>query len=210
MQLGATGQALFWAQPYSDKTSKVGGVVPVENLGQPLPFAQRLSNGLRWFRNVDSRELSYPDGFAELAVQATSSRVQPLRTPLEVATQLDLTDSKFNVEILGAGYDNTGTNDSPILPIEFTLGNRFSLVSSAPLNALPLIGGRVQNTSGAVTGTLSLPVSAAVNSSAGRGSITAILLPELNLGNSVGVGQIKVPVSGRRGAFRTVSFLLER
>jgi 2',3'-cyclic-nucleotide 2'-phosphodiesterase (5'-nucleotidase family) len=210
MQLGATGQALFWAQPYSDKTSKVGGVVPVENLGQPLPFAQRLANGLRWFRNSDVRELSYPDGFAELTLQATSSRVQPLRTPVELATQLGLADSKFNVEILGAGYDNTGANDSPILPIEFTLGNRFSLVSSAPLNALPLIGGRVQNTSGAVTGTLSLPVSAAVNSSAGRGSVTAILLPELNLGNSVGVGQIKVPVSGRRGAFRTVSFLLER
>ncbi|SKA86079.1 Uncharacterized protein YjiK [Prosthecobacter debontii] len=207
VNLSATGQALLWAQPYKNKASYIGGVVTLGNLGQPLNLPQRLPEGLEWFKAADSKELSYPAGFAEpLEVTAKVSRFAPTRTATELATSLGLTNSLMEVEIFGSGLSNAAPNDSPVLPTQFTLDSKFKLTATttAPVSWT----GSVAKADGGFTGTFSLP--AGEENLAGKAATTGVLLQDESFEETVGAGLIKVPVAGAKKAFRTAALILEQ
>lgn len=201
LKLSATGQALIWAQPYKNKQSYIGGIIPMGNLSQPLNFPQRLTNGLQWLKVADAKELSYTSGFAApLTVTAQTSKFVPAKTGNDLSASLGLTDGVLNVEIEGAGLSNAEPNDTA-LPVQFTLDNKFKLTST------PAWNGQVGKADGGFSGTLKLPAGA--NNLAGKSAVSGVLLQDDTFGSAVGGGQIKVPVEGRKGSFRTSSILLE-
>lgn len=207
LKLSATGQALMWSQPYKNKSSYIGGVITLGNLGQPLNLPQRLNAGLEWFKAADTKELSYPAGFAEpLTVTGNVSRFTPVKTAAELADSLGLTDSLFQVQIAGAGISNAAPNDTPVLPTEFTLDSKFKLnaVTTAPVAWT----GIAAKADGGFTGTLTLP--AGTNNIAGKAATSGILLQDESFEETVGAGLIKVPVAGAKNAFRTSAIFLEQ
>jgi hypothetical protein len=210
-QLGVTGQALVWVQPYRNKTaSYFGGVLAMPNVGQPPATVDALPLGAWWFKAADSRELSYDAGFAApLAVSSVTSAFTPVKTALELETALGLSGSLFHVEIEGGGLSNAlGSN--PTLPTAFTLGSNFALTTSAPTSPAPVIwAGKAVKTDGGLVGTLTL--TPGTENLAGKAATAGVLLPGQGTapGATVGAGLIKVPVTGKRGAFRTSSLLFE-
>lgn len=209
LKLSRTGQAVVWSQPYRNKTSYLGGIVPLAGLGQPLPFPQRQVEGLRWFKAADSRELSYEAGFAmPLEVTAASSRWDRPASATLLATALGLTDSTLAVEISGAGLSNA-TPVAPVLPTSFVMSSRYALTTAAPLAPAPVPwAGAVRYVDGGFSGLLTLPVGA--SNLAGRSAVSGVLLTDPAFGSTVGGGLQKVAVSGKRGAFRTASVLLKQ
>ena len=208
LNLSRTGQAIVWSQPYRNKGSYVGGIVPLAGLGQPLPFPQRLSEGLRWFKAADSRELSYEAGFAApLAVNAASSRWDTPSSASVLATVLGLSSSTFSVEIIGGGLTNA-TPTTPVLPTAFLLGPRYQLAASAPTSPAPVPwAGIVRSADGSLSGSFTLP--AGTSNIAGRAPLSGVLLIDEVAGSAVGAGLVRVPIAGKRGAFRTASMVLE-
>lgn len=208
LRLSATGQALVWTQPYKNKLSYMGGILSLGNLGQPLNLPQRLTNGLQWFKAPDTKELSYAAGFAApLTVQTLTSKFIPVKTSAELATSLGLTANVVNVEIEGAGLSNGTPNTAPVLPVELTLDTKFKFNVSAPASPATWTA-TAGKTDGGFTGTLTLPAGTA--NLAGKAAVSGVLLQDDNFGTFVGGGQIKVPVAGLKGAFRTSSILLEQ
>jgi 2',3'-cyclic-nucleotide 2'-phosphodiesterase (5'-nucleotidase family)/uncharacterized protein YjiK len=209
LKLTVTGQTLVWAQPYANKQSYIGGVMLVDKLGQPLPFPQRLVNGMEWFKAADVKELAYDAGFAApLDVTALSSRWTAPATSTVLATQLGLTDSALNIIVDGAGLDSAAATP-PVLPTSFLLSTKFALTTSQPVSPSPVPWrGSVTRTNGAVAGSFTLPAGA--SNLAGASALTAVLLQNGSFGDTVGGGLTKVPVAGKRGAFRTASVVFEK
>jgi hypothetical protein len=203
--LSRTGQAIVWSQPYRNKTSYVGGIVSLTGLGQPLPFPQRQGAGLRWFKAADSRELSYEAGFvAPLAVTAASSRWEVPVNAVALEVALGLTASTMQVAIDGGGLGGA----APVLPTALQLSSKFALVTSAPITPAPVAWrGGVNRNDGAVIGTLTLP--AGSSNIAGRAATSGVLLSDESFGTKVGAGLVRVPISGKQGAFRTAAFTIE-
>lgn len=208
LKLSRTGQAVVWSQPYRNKTSYLGGIVPLEGLGQPLAFPQRQVAGLRWFKAADSRELSYEDGFAlPLDVTAASSRWNKPASTTLLAEALELTESRIVVEIKGAGISNA-TPVPPVLPTAFVLSPRFALTTVAPVEPASVPwSGNVKAVDGSFKGVMTLPVGPA--NVAGRSAVSGVLLTDQTFGTAVGAGLQRVPISGKKGAFRTAAVLLE-
>ncbi|TDU71099.1 uncharacterized protein YjiK [Prosthecobacter fusiformis] len=208
LRLSATGQALVWSQPYKNKASYVGGIMLLGNLGQPLNLPQRLENGLQWMKVADVRELAYEAGFASpMTMEAKTSKFIPVKTSAELSASLGLAGSVMGVEIEGGGISNEAPNNSPVLPVEFTLDTRFKLTTTAPPLAV-LWTGLMSKTDGGFSGSLTLPIGTA--NIAGKAAATGVILQDDTFGSIIGGGLIKVPVAGRRGAFRTSSILLEQ
>ena len=208
LKLSRTGQAILWSQPYRNKTSYVGGIVSLAGLGQPLPFPQRQREGLRWFKAADSRELSYETGFAApLAVSAASSRWDTPANAEALAASLGLVNAQVEVQIDGAGLTNA-TPQVPVLPTVFLLNPRYQFTTSAPASPTPVPwAGGVRAADGSLTGAFTLP--AGTSNIAGRAAVTGVLLVDEVAGEAVGAGLVRVPIAGRRGAFRTASLVLE-
>lgn len=209
MKLTVTGQAIVWSQPYANKLSYLGGVVLVDKLGQPLPFPQRMTNGMKWFRVADAKELAdYGTFAAPLNVSVLSSRWTAPLTSTLLGTQLGLTASTLDVIIDGAGLDSAAAT-APILPTSFLLSSKFALTTNLPVNAVPWKGS-VLKADGGLTGSFTL--TAGPTSLAGPGALTAVLLQNAAFGNTVGGGLVKVPVNvvGKKGAYRTASAVFEK
>jgi hypothetical protein len=209
LKLSRTGQAVVWSQPYRNKASYLGGIVPLSGLGQPLPFPQRQQEGLLWFKAPDSSELSYENGFAApLEVEASSSRWDAPVSATALADGLGLTGLTFQTVIEGAGLTNV-TPDAPVLPTAFLMSTRYALTTSVPVAPAPVPwSGSVSSKDGGFSGVLTLPAGA--SNVAGKASVSGVLLSDESFGTTVGGGLIKVPVAGRKGAFRTSSILLEQ
>lgn len=202
LNLSATGQALVWSQPYKNKESYIGGIISMGNLGQPLNLPQRLTTGLQWFKAADSKEPSYAEGFeAPLAVTALSSTFVPEKKADDLADSLGLIANEMAVEIEGAGLSNGAPNDAPVLPTQFTLDSKFNLQATAPDSPVTWKG-KFGKADGSFTGTLTLPT--------GKAAATGVILQDDELGAIIGGGQIKVPVTGNKRAFRTSAILLEQ
>ncbi len=209
LKLTATGQALVWSQPYASKESYIGGVLTAENLGQPLPFPQRLSAGMKWFKAADSKELAYETGFASpLEVSALVSRWAVPATSTLLETQLGLTASALDVIIEGAGLDSAAATP-PVLPTSFLLSSKFALTTRQPISPAPVPWkGSIARMDGSLTGSFTL--TAGVSNIAGAGALHAVLLQSATFGDTIGGGLVKVPVAGKKGAYRTASVLLEK
>lgn len=209
LKLSRTGQAVVWSQPYRNKSSYVGGILPLAGLGQPLPFPQRQIDGLRWFKAADSRELSYEAGFATpLALAAASSRWDAPSNAATLATSLGLTNALMQSIIEGAGLTNA-TPQAPVLPTALTLGPRYQLTTAAPVTPSPVAWtGVVKPADGSFSGSFVLPLTA--SNLAGRSAVSGVLVSDADFGQTVGAGLLRVPITGKKGAFRTASFILEQ
>lgn len=209
LKLSRTGQAVVWSQPYRNKGSYVGGIVLLAGLGQPLPFPQRQEDGLRWFKAADGRELSYEAGFAApLAVTAVSSRWDRPATAEQLASALGLTNATLQVEIEGAGLSNAAAN-VPVLATAFELSPRYVLVTSAPQTPAPVPwAGTVRAADGGFSGQFTLPVGA--SNVAGRSAVSGVLVIDEASQTTVGRGLLRVPIAGRRGAFRSAAVVLKQ
>jgi hypothetical protein len=187
----------------------VGGIVSLTGLGQPLPFPQRQGAGLRWFKAADSRELSYEAGFAApLAVTAVSSRWDRPATAEQLVSALGLTNATLQVEIEGAGLSNAAAN-VPVLATAFELSPRYVLVTSAPQTPAPVPwAGTVRAADGGFSGQFTLPVGA--SNVAGRSAVSGVLVIDEASQTTVGRGLLRVPIAGRRGAFRSAAVVLEQ
>ena len=206
--LGVTGQALVWVQPYKNKQSYMGGVLPMPDVGQPAPVAETLVQGLHWFKAVDEKERSYADGFgAPLEIAGRAVPFAPVKTAAELATQLDLTDAQMAVEIESAVLSNAPGAEVG-LPTVLRLAPNFALSLAVPDAGSVRWAGKVNKADGGLTGVLTLP--AATTHLAGKAPLSGVLLPGLAPETTVGVGLIKVPVAGSKGEFRTAPVLLEK
>ncbi|MCW0220785.1 MAG: hypothetical protein OJI67_20825, partial [Prosthecobacter sp.] len=92
-------------------------------------------------------------------------------------------------------------NDAPVLPTQFTLDSKFNLQATAPDSSVTWKG-KFGKADGSFTGTLTLPT--------GKAAATGVILQDDELGAIIGGGQIKVPVTGNKRAFRTSAILLEQ
>jgi 2',3'-cyclic-nucleotide 2'-phosphodiesterase (5'-nucleotidase family) len=202
MRLGANGQALVWLQPYRNKVSYFGGVLDLPDLGQAQPQPQKLVPGALWFKAADPREKAYADGFpVALEVTGLSRGFAPVRSSGELLAQFGSTDPEFGLEIEGGGLSSSPAS-LPLLPSSLNLLANFSLTVAGPANAAPW-SGRLGNSDGSLTGTLTLP--AGLSNLAGKAAVTGVLLP--GVPDLFGVGLIRVPV-GAGGVFRTASVIL--
>ncbi|MES2597740.1 MAG: choice-of-anchor I family protein [Verrucomicrobiota bacterium] len=208
--MGVTGQSILWNQPYANKAgSYFGGVIVLPDVGQPESTVEQLAAGCLWNKAADVKELCYDAGFA--APLPVTSIIAPIpleavKTSTDLATALGLTASTLQVEIEGGGLSN-GPGAPITLPTAFALASNFALTTSAPASGSTAWTGTVTKADEGFSGTLTLPASGEIL--AGKTTVSGVLLRGLPNG-SVGAGLIRVPVTGKKGQFRTSSLLLEK
>ena len=210
LRLGATGQAIMWLKPYLNKSSKIAGVLSFNDTGViPSTSLTKNDSHLSWYRVADANELSYPAGFAAIPAEVLiKAYAVPTSAPM-LAQNLGLVSQTFpKIEFNGAGLadlDNT-----------FALPSTFVMDASYKLIAQPIPGrvmapwlGAINTKIGSFTGTLSVknPVGDIL---AGTLSASGVIFPADEETPSVGAGLVKIPVTGKVGAFRTGSVILER
>ncbi len=210
MKLGATGQALLWLKPYRNLSSRIGGVVSLQETGGVPPTALARADGrLWWYRAADAGELSYPGGFAALPAEVGVRGFTAPASSIALATTLGLTQQTFR----GVVFEGGGLPDqdaSAALPDSFALDASYKLI------ALPIPGrlvapwqGGINAKTGSFSGTLDVAASAS-GILAGKASVSGVLLPAAAVEGVVGAGLVKIPVAGRAGAFRTGAVVLSR
>ena len=174
------------------------------HLGQPAAQTPALASGALWFKAADPAEKAYAAGFADpLPVTVLAQGFVPPLSALNLAAALGLDGTTLSVEIEGGGLSNA---PGSALPAAFTLAPNYALTVAEPAGGVPW-SGKVVKGDGAFSGTLTLP--AGPNHLAGKAGVSGVLLPGLT-GGDAGVGLVRVPVAGARGAFRTASLLLQR
>jgi hypothetical protein len=210
LSLGATGQAILWLKPYLSKSSKIGGVLSFNGTGV-IPSTSLIKNDsyLSWYRVADARELSYPEGFAAIPAEVLiKAYVVPTSSPV-LAQNLGLVGQRFpRIEFDGAGLAN--------LDNTFALPSSFVMDASYKLIAQPIPGrvmapwlGAISSKVGSFSGTLSVnsPVSDIL---VGKLSASGVIFPADEGSSAVGAGLVKIPVTGKKGAFRTGIVILNR
>jgi hypothetical protein len=210
LSLGATGQAILWLKPYLNKSSIIGGVVSFNGTGA-IPSTDLTNNDsyLSWCRVADAKELSYPVGFAAIPAEVLiKAYTAPTSAPV-LAQNLGLVGQRFpRIEFDGAGLAN--------LDNTFALPSSFVMDASYKLIAQPIPGrtmapwiGAINTKIGGFTGTLSVrtPVGDIL---AGSLSASGVIFPADEEGSVVGAGLVKIPVTGKKGAFRTGIVILNR
>jgi hypothetical protein len=136
-------------------------------------------------------------------VTAASSRWDVPTNSAALEAVLGLTDSTMQVRFDGGGLGGA----DPVLPATWQLTSKFALVTTDPVAPAPAPWkGLVKKADGAISGTLTLPAGA--DNIAGRAATSGVLLSDESFGTTVGVGLVKVPISGKKGAFRTASVLI--
>jgi hypothetical protein len=202
-QLSATGQAIVWLKPYKNPNSFVGGIVSLRDrsLVKNGPD-EPLTAGLSWYRVADTKELSYPNGFGPLQVDAG---IAPYTVPASAAgltTSLGIPKMTFpRLLIDGGGLPNT---------IAASLPTSLSLDSTFKLKAVPTLlpwSGTVNKANGGFSGTLTLPTSAS-DVLAGTATVSGVLLEDSYYSPHVGSGLVKIPLKSPKGSFRTAAIVI--
>lgn len=189
LSLSQSNQAVLWSTPYRDKASFVGGILNIGDLGQASRGGATDGDpnpGIKWFKNADSRERSYPNGFPVQDLDGMTSRWIPVPNATALAQSLGL-----NFREIDAAY--TG-DANPNLPTKFSLRNAYTLLPVEPFTALRTIV-RANRVTGGFAGAMFHPD--------GRSAVNGVFLQDESFGTVVGTGLVKIPVVGVRGAFRT-------
>lgn len=210
LSLGATGQAIMWHKPYTNKLSKIGGILSFNDTGViPSTSLTKNDSQLSWYRVPDTKELSYPGGFAAIpAAVLIKAYAVPTSAPV-LAQNLGLISQTFpEIEFDGAGL--------AVLDNTFALPSSLVMDASYKLVAQPILGrvmapwvGKINTKVGSFSGTLSVksPVGDIL---AGTLSASGVIFPRDEEISAVGAGLVKIPVAGKAGAFRTGTMILER
>ncbi len=216
LRLSATGQALLWIQPYRNKNSFLGGFISIDRLGQslPVPNTEKWADNLKWYRSPDVSELAYTAGFGPIAVLCSHSGWNLPSTAASLTTVLNLRSSgQVGVVMDGAEFSNVA-NRATIgfgdLPTQFAITDRYALTASAPTSSTPAKwSGSINRANGTISGSIRLPYG--INDIlAGTATIQGVLLPSEASTQMVGGGYIKIPVIGKKGAYRTSALILQR
>ena len=205
-QLSATGQAIVWMKPYSNPNSLVGGIVSLRDRGLVKNGPDEpLTEGLSWYRVPDAKELSYPNGFGPLQVDAgvapysVPANAAALATSIGHPTASPITFPCLIID--GGGLPNT---IAASLPTSLTLDNAFKLKAAPTL--LPWTG-TVNKANGSFSGTLTLPASTS-DVLAGAATVSGVLLEESYYSPHVGSGLVKIPLKSPKGSFRTAAMVI--
>jgi hypothetical protein len=212
LRLGATGQAILWLKPYLNKSSKIGGVLSFNGTEAiPMTNLTKYKNDslLNWYRVADANELSYPAGFAAIPAEVLiKAYTVPTSAPV-LAQNLGLIGQRFTeIEFDGAGLadlDNTFA-----LPASFTMDASYKLIAQPiPGRTMAPWIGAINTKIGGFTGTLSVrtPVGDIL---AGSLSASGVIFPADEENPAVGAGLVRIPVTGKKGAFRTGIVILNR
>jgi hypothetical protein len=197
LSLSQTNQAVVWLTPYKNKTSALGGIITLGDLGIPGRGAslQSAPAFLRWNRVADATATSYPPGFGPLRLNHTVSRWNPVTQAEALAQTLGL---QFR-----SCFANYVAPPDGVLPVDWLLRDNFTLFSPFPT---PPFTGKASGKTGAFTGTLGLPAPAA------KSSISGVLLQAESLGSLVGQGLVKIPITGTglvKGSYQTSGIRLD-
>lgn len=208
-KLGATGQTLLWLKPYRNLSSSIGGVVSLHETGiVPATALARTDSKLRWFREPDSSELSYPNGFPALAAEVGLRGFTSPANSVALAESLDLADQTFwDVVVDGGGLPYPSWSVAlPGMPESFVLDASFQLASVQFLgrSMAPWLGS-VDPKTGRFSGTLDLAESPS-GILAAKAAVSGVLFPPIE--RVVGAGLVKIPVAGGPQAFRTGAMLI--
>lgn len=191
LNLSQTNQAVVWLTPYKNKTSALGGILNLGDLGIPGRGAslQSAAAFLRWNRAADASAPSYPAGFGPLSLGANVSRWNP-------ASQAEALSQSLGLQFRALFARYFAPPDG-VLPVDWLLRDNFSLHS--PFTA-PSFTGKVSGKTGAFNGVLGLPAPAQ------KSSFSGVLLQDASFGSLVGHGLVRIPVAGPglvKGSFQT-------
>jgi len=198
LNLSRTNQAVVWLTPYKDKSSFVGGIIDMGDLGVATRSASsdRATEGLQWKRQPDATATSYSDGFGPLTLGATPSRWVNVAKASTLADTLGLVDRALDVSFIAPTAD--------IMPARLSLRDNFTLLRILPNDAVPFTASAIGST-GTFTGNLILPTPGA------RSAINGVLLQDDLFGTLLGQGLVKIPIAGGvRGSFQTAGIELQR
>jgi hypothetical protein len=199
LNLSQTNQAVVWASPYRNTASYVGGILTIGNLGitgRGAP-SETQPPGLKWFRGADPFAPSYRLGFPIQNLTGVVSRWNLPQTAEALALSLGLENRRIAVSYVAAPPDS-------ILPVIWSLRDRYTLLAMAPSNSVAWRGGATRTT-GAFGGNLTLAVPSA------RTTVAGTFLQDESFGTLVGLGVVRIPVAGPvRGSFETAGIRLEQ
>jgi len=211
LRVSAYGQAILWSQPYKIKSSYIGGIVTLKNLGQTTAGPAPFENEVWWTKTADATTLSYPSGFPGMPVTVGTSRWTAPASATAIGSSLGWRDnSKTSIMINGGGLSNQEPQSTTAkLPTEFTLDSKFAFVTSLPIGTTPVAWrGIASRTDGAISGALTIPAGFSSDVLGGSAAVSGVLLQDELWGTTTGCGQIRVPVAGPRGSFKTASIVL--
>ena len=209
LSLGATGQAMLWAKPYRNLNSFIGGIVSLNGLGVLSPTARTKDvSGLTWRKMADVADLSYNSGFGPLTATVKANPYIKPASAATLSTSLGLNNGKFsNVIVDGGGLPNPAQISA--LPQAFVMDSAYKLAAVAqPGRVMATWTGAISAASGSIAGTLAVEASN-TGILKGNASVSGVLLRRDNE-DTIGAGLIKIPISGRKGSFRTGAFLMNR
>lgn len=210
VKLGATGQALLWLKPYRNLSSRIGGVVSLnESGGVPVTPLTRTDRKLWWYREVDTFEPSYGSGFGPIPAEVGVRPHSIATSSAALATTLNLDQSRFrDIVFEGGGLPDPAWVNA--LPEAFVMDASFNLVAiPIPARQMAPWQGLVNPKSGSFSGSLDVAASAS-GIVAGKAPVSGVLFPAAELDEIVGAGLVKIPVTGRAGGFRTAAVVLSR
>ncbi len=210
LRLSPTGQAVLWAQPYTNKNSYIGGIITLNNLGKSANRIQKLTDGLWWSKKADVKTLSYPNGFPAIQVTVGTSKWTAPATASALGDSLGWRNSSTaSVTIDGAGLNNQDPQSTIAkLPTEFTMDDKFNLTTTAP-TATPIVAwkGSVVKSDGSFTGTLTIPTGFSSSIPSGPAAVSGVLVQDESWGEVTGCGLIKIPTNGTNGSYRTAAVI---
>jgi uncharacterized repeat protein (TIGR02543 family) len=233
LHLSSTGQAILWAQPYSNKQSFIGGIVSLGNLGQARSTHEKITETLWWSKAADAKTQSYPNGFPAMPISLGTSKWIVPSTAVELGASLGWRDNRTaSVTIEGAGFENQNPQSPFVLPQEFKMDDTFNLQTSLSSSGdggdddsddddndgrynnksslFQVWSGKVSRTDGSFTGTIKIPAGAADGIAGGNAAVSGVLAQDESWGVVTGCGLVKVPIVGGKNLFRTAAIILEQ
>jgi hypothetical protein len=224
--LSAYGQAVLWSQPYKKKppTSAASSRWAISGRQHPAKHRSPMTSGGPKLRMPQSSAIrtafpAWPSLLAPAAGQHqpldSTSRWTAPASATALGSALKWRNARTaRVTIDGAKLSNENPQvTSASLPTEFTMDDKFNLVTSAPASTLLVAWkGNVVKADGGIVGTLTLPVGFSSDVPSGSATASGVLVQDEPWGSITGCGQIKVPVPapGPKGSFRTSAILLDQ
>jgi hypothetical protein len=215
LRLGATGQAIIWLKPYSNLNSFVAGIIDFTGSGI-VPETKLIYDGggynfIRWCRDPDPKDASYPNGFnfeyLEVIVRSYDMPINAQGLCYALGSALGSDDVDFFAQV---------NNWSP----DYTLNGHYGIDGNYRLiqrNSTGWSGGIAPKT-GILNGFKTYKIYGSDNPVV-KFQVSGVLLPLPASGSQfngpwfdreiVGAGLVKIPITGRSGAFRTVPYTLQ-